>query len=120
MFSNLFTRRAFAGRFATLVSGLGVAASVSSAAAPEPKKEGSSGVKKMDFDGKPAGTGFITPVITYGGVIYIAGQGAHSHDQSEFPMDIDTHTKKVMENVKHLVELAVGAMDSILQLTVFL
>ena len=51
----------------------------------------------MDFDGKPGGTGFITPVITYGGVIYVAGQGAHSHDQSEFPMDIDTHTKKVME-----------------------
>jgi hypothetical protein len=27
-------------------------------------------------------------------VIYIAGQGAHSHDSSEFPMDIETHTKK--------------------------
>jgi 2-iminobutanoate/2-iminopropanoate deaminase len=121
MFSNLFTRRAFAGRFATLVSGLGLAASASSAeAAAEPQKESAGSVKKMDFDGKPAGTGFITPVITFGGVIYIAGQGAHSHDQSEFPMDIDTHTKKVMDNVKHLVELAGGAMDSILQLTVFL
>jgi 2-iminobutanoate/2-iminopropanoate deaminase len=121
MFSDLFTRRAFAGRFATIVSGLGLAASASStSAAAEPKKETTGGVKKMDFDGKPAGTGFITPVITFGGVIYVAGQGAHSHDQSEFPMDIDTHTKKVMENVKHLVEIAGGSMDSILQLTVFL
>src|SRR3984893_3341520 len=121
MFPNLFTRRAFASRFATLVSGLGLAASAPSAeAAAEPRKEATGGVKKMDFDGKPAGTGFITPVITFGGVIYIAGQGAHSHDQSEFPMDIDTHTKKVMDNVKHLVELAGGAMDSVLQLTVFL
>lgn len=121
MLSNLFTRRAFAGRFASLVSGAGLAAATSSAAKPaaEPKKSGG-GVKKMDFDGKPAGSGFITPIITFNDVIYIAGIGAHSHDQSEFPMDIDTHIKKVMEQVKHVVEVAGGTMESILQLTVFL
>ena len=120
MLSNLFTRRAFAGRFASLVSGLGLAAASSSAAEPaEPKKSGG-GVKKMDYDGKPDGNGFITPLITFNDVIYIAGIGAHSHDQSEFPMDIDTHTKKVMEQVKHVIEVAGGTMDSILQLTVFL
>ncbi len=122
MISNLFTRRAFAGRFAALASGLGLAAATSGAAEPaaEPKKMSGGGVKKMDFDGKPAGTGFITPLITFNDVIYIAGIGAHSHDQSEFPMDIDTHTKKVMEQVKHVIEVAGGTMDSILQLTVFL
>jgi 2-iminobutanoate/2-iminopropanoate deaminase len=123
MLSNLFTRRAFAGRFASLVSGLGVAVASSSAAEPSaavPKKSSGSGVKKMDYDGKPAGQGFITPIITFNDVIYIAGIGAHSHDQSEFPMDIDTHIKKVMEQVKHVVEVAGGQMDSILQLTVFL
>ena len=121
MLSNLFTRRAFAGRFASLVSGLGLAAASTAAAEPgEPKKSGGGGVKKMDYDGKPAGNGFITPLITFNDVIYIAGIGAHSHDQSEFPMDIDTHTKKVMEQVKHVIEVAGGTMDSILQLTVFL
>ena len=121
MLSNLFTRRAFAGRFASLVSGLGLAATASAAEpAPEPKKESGGVVKKMDFDGKPAGSGFITPLITFNDVIYIAGIGAHSHDQSEFPMDIETHTKKVMDNVKTLVETGGGTMDSILQLTVFL
>ena len=122
MLSNLFTRRAFAGRFASLVSGLGIAAASTSAAEPaaEPKKTTGGGVKKMDYDGKPAGQGFITPIITFNDVIYIAGIGAHSHDQSEFPMDIDTHIKKVMEQVKHVVEVAGGTMDSILQLTVFL
>ncbi len=122
MLSNLFTRRAFAGRFASLVSGLGLAAASTSAAEPaaEPKKASGGGVKKMDYDGKPAGQGFITPLITFNDVIYIAGIGAHSHDQSEFPMDIDTHTKKVMEQVKHVIEVAGGQMDSILQLTVFL
>ncbi len=74
----------------------------------------------MDYDGKPAGQGFITPIITFNDVIYIAGIGAHSHDQSEFPSDIDTHIKKVMEQVKHVVETGGGTMDSILQLTVFL
>jgi 2-iminobutanoate/2-iminopropanoate deaminase len=122
VFSNLFTRRAFAGRFATLVSGLGLAAAAtSSGAAAENKKEETGGVKKMDWDGKPAGTGFITPLITFGAVVYISGQGAHSHDTGEtFPMDIDNHTKRVMENVKHLVEVGGGTMDSILQLTVYL
>ena len=35
-------------------------------------------------------------------------------------MDIDTHTKKVMDSVKKLVETGGGTMDSILQLTVYL
>jgi len=34
--------------------------------------------------------------------------------------DIDSHTTKVMENVKELVETGGGTMDSILQLTVYL
>jgi L-seryl-tRNA(Ser) seleniumtransferase len=35
-------------------------------------------------------------------------------------MDIESHSKKVMKNVKTLVETGGGTMDSILQLTVFL
>ena len=117
MSSTLSNRRTFAARLASLFAGVGVASAVSSTGA---RAQGASGVQKMDYDGKPAGTGFITPLIVHGGVIYIAGQGAHSHDQSEFPMDIDTHTKKVMDNVKTLVEAGGGTMDSILQLTVYL
>jgi 2-iminobutanoate/2-iminopropanoate deaminase len=83
--------------------------------------EGQGTVQKLDYDGKPAGTGFITPLIIHNGTIYIAGQGAHSHDpDSKFETDIETHTKKVMENVKMLVEAGGGTMDSILQLTVYL
>jgi 2-iminobutanoate/2-iminopropanoate deaminase len=118
MFSTLSSRRGFAARFASLFTGAGVAtllADSSPAAAQAP-----TGVQKLDYEGKTAGTGFITPLIIHNGVIYIAGQGAHSHDSSEFPMDIETHTKKVMENVKTLVERGGGTMDSILQLTVFL
>ncbi len=118
MFSNLSSRRGFAARLASLFTGVGVVSLLSNAtpaAAQAP-----SGVQKLDYDGKTAGNGFITPLIIHNGTIYIAGQGAHSHDSSDFPMDIEIHTKKVMENVKTLVERGGGTMDSILQLTVFL
>jgi len=118
MFSNLTSRRGFAARLASLFTGVGAASLLSNSTATAAQAPG--GVQKLDYEGKPAGTGFITPLIVHNGVIYIAGQGAHSHDSSEFPMDIETHTKKVMENVKALVTTGGGTMDSILQLTVFL
>lgn len=118
MFSNLTSRRGFAARLASLFTGIG-ASSLLPGAAPA-AAQAPSGVQKLDFEGKTAGNGFITPLIIHNGVIYIAGQGAHSHDSSDFPMDIETHTKKVMENVKALVTTGGGTMDSILQLTVYL
>jgi 2-iminobutanoate/2-iminopropanoate deaminase len=118
MFSNLSSRRSFAARLASLFTGAGVVGVLS---ASKTEAQAQAGVQKLGYDGKPAtGGGFITPLIIHNGVIYIAGQGAHSHDSSTFAMDIDTHTKKVMENVKTLVEAGGGTMDSILQLTVFL
>ena len=118
MFSSFTSRRSFAARLASLFTGVGAVSLLSDstpAAAQAP-----SGVQKLDYEGKTAGNGFITPLIIHNGVIYIAGQGAHSHDSSEFPMDIETHTKHVMENVKTLVTTGGGTMDSILQLTVYL
>ena len=114
---DLTSRRGFAAHLASLFTGVGAASLLSNSTATAAQ---TSGVQKLDYEGKPASTGFITPLIVHNGVIYIAGQGAHSHDSSEFPMDIETHTKKVMENVKTLVTTGGGTMDSILQLTVFL
>jgi 2-iminobutanoate/2-iminopropanoate deaminase len=117
MSSNLFTRRDFGTRLATLLPGIGLAA----AALPSPAEaQADGGVKKLNIDGKPADKGFITPLIVHNGVIYIAGIGAHSHNKAEFPKDITSHTKSVMEGVKTAVETGGGTMDSILQLTVFL
>jgi reactive intermediate/imine deaminase len=118
MFSSITSRRGFAARLAAILPGF-AAAGVAASAAPSPQAP--VGVKKLDYEGKPAGTGFITPLILHNETIYIAGQGAHSHDsEGKFPMDIETHTKKVMDNVKTLVEAGGGTMDSILQLTVYL
>ena len=121
MFSNLFTRRMFAGRLAALVSGMGLASAAASPAEAAPSKQGKGAVQKLNYEGKPADpNSFITPLIVHNSVIYIAGVGAHSHDKSEFPMDIENHTKHVMDSVKTLIETGGGTMDSILQLTVFL
>ena len=119
MSSNLSSRRNFAGRIASLFAGVGVASAIS---VTDAKAQAPAGVQKLDYDGKPAtGGGFITPLIIHNGTIYIAGQGAHSHDpKSEFAMEIGVHTQKVMDNVKTLVEAGGGTMDSILQLTVYL
>ena len=118
MASVLGNRRNFAARLASLFAGLGVAGALSGSKA---QAQAPAGPQKLDYEGKPVSEGFITPLIINNGVIYVAGQGAHSHDATgTFPMDIDTHTKKVMDNIKTLVEAGGGAMDSILQLTVFL
>jgi len=104
-----------------LFSGLGIA-SVASTSASASSEQDQGGVKKLNWDGKPSDpNSFITALIVHNDVLYIAGQGAHSHDTGEtFPMDIENHTKRVMENVKHLVETGGGTMDSILQLIVYL
>jgi len=119
MFSSLTSRRGFAARLATLIPGFAASSAATMTESPSPQAY--STVKKVNYEGKPAGTGFITPLVIHNNVIYIAGQGAHSHDaEGKFPMDIETHTKKVMDNVKTLVETGGGTMDSILQLTVYL
>jgi 2-iminobutanoate/2-iminopropanoate deaminase len=118
MFSG--TRRSFASRIAYLFTGIGAAGFLGKSAIAQASDQG--GVRKLDYQGKPTnGTGFITPLIIYNGVIYIAGQGAHSRDpEGKFANDVETHTQKVLDNVKTLVEAGGGTMDSILQLTVFL
>src|ERR1700690_1532344 len=119
MNSAQVSRRNFAARFAALVSGLGIARMVTPASAAAKQ---SSDVKKLSYDGKPSDTkSFITPLVIHKDVIYIAGQGAHSHDKGDqFPMDIENHTTHVLDSVKLLVETGGGSMDSILMLTVYL
>jgi hypothetical protein len=76
MFSTVSSRRGFAARLAALLPGIGMAGMVSSSASAA---EDQGSIKKLDYEGKPASSkGFITPLIVYNGVIYIAGQGAHS------------------------------------------
>jgi 2-iminobutanoate/2-iminopropanoate deaminase len=121
MFIDRSTRRGFAARLAALLPGLGFAGLA--ARTPASAGQSTGPVQKLDGDGKPAGKGFITPLIIHNGLIYIAGQGAHSRgnksDAGKTPT-IELHTQMVMDGVKATVEAGGGTMDSILQLTVFL
>ncbi|MGH9697882.1 MAG: RidA family protein [Candidatus Acidiferrales bacterium] len=118
MDSNGVTRRNFAMRLAALFSGLGIAGA--SLGAKSAAAQGSSDVQKLNYDGKPAsGKQMITSLIVHNGLIYISGQGANDAGNVT-GADIETHTKKVMDNVQKLVEAGGGSMDSILQLTVYL
>jgi 2-iminobutanoate/2-iminopropanoate deaminase len=117
MTSTFFNRRMLMGRLAAGLSAMGVGSLL---AASAEAKNRDSGVHKLGRDGKPAdGTQMITAVITHHGLLYIAGQGANSNGPVGKD-DIDSHTAKVMENVKELVITGGGTMDSILQLTVYL
>ena len=117
MKSNVLSRRNVMGSVAAACSAIGLSSLVSMPALAKTRDQS---VKKMERNGKPAdGTQMITPLIVHNGVIYIAGQGANSNGPVGKD-DIDSHTTKVMENVKELVETGGGTMDSVLQLTVFL
>jgi reactive intermediate/imine deaminase len=105
------------GQLGSLVSAVGVGGLLATQAGAKSK---GTGVHKLGRDGKPAdGKQMITALITHNDLLYIAGQGANSNGPVGKD-DIDSHTAKVMENVKELVETGGGSMDSILQLTVFL
>jgi 2-iminobutanoate/2-iminopropanoate deaminase len=117
-----FTRRAFAARFASVLSALGVTAAVlpNRALAQSSAAQDAGGIRKLNSEGKP-GTDkdVIMPVVAHNGLIYVAGQGAHdSRDAKEWT--IESHTSIVMDKIKKHVEIGGGSTDSILQLNVFL
>jgi 2-iminobutanoate/2-iminopropanoate deaminase len=57
--------------------------------------------------------------MVHNGLIYISGQGANDSGDVQ-GATIEDHTRKVMENIKRIVEEGGGTMDSILQLNVYL
>lgn len=110
------TRRTFAARFAAILSAAGLTGAALSASAASK----SDTVRKLNSDGKPADPkSFITPIIIHNGLVYVAGQGAHDSGPAD-KFEIGHHTTIVMDNIKKLVEVGGGTVDSILQLNVFL
>jgi|SRR5579863_3728222 2-iminobutanoate/2-iminopropanoate deaminase len=116
-----FTRRAFAARFASVLSALGVTAAVlPGCALAQSSAQDAGGIRKLNSDGKPGSEkDAIMPVVIHHGLIYVAGQGAHdSRDSKEWT--IESHTTMVMDKIKKHVEIGGGTMDTILYLNVFL
>ena len=117
MNSTIFNRRRLMGSLAAVFSAVGAGTLLATTA--QAKQKGS-GVQKLERNGKPAdGKQMITAVITHNDLIYISGQGANSNGPVGKD-DIDSHTTRVLDNVKELVVVAGGTMDSVLQLNVYL
>ncbi len=57
--------------------------------------------------------------MVHNGLIYLSGQGANDGGPVQ-GADIEAHTRKVMDNIKRIVESGGGTMESILQLNVYL
>ena len=117
---SALTRRTFGTKLTSMLSTLGVGAVLGRTSVAQTSAAQDAGVQKLNYDGKPAdGSQMITSVIVHNGLIYISGQGANDEGDVH-GADITSHTTKVMNNVKKLVEAGGGSMDSILQLTVYL
>ncbi len=116
------TRRGFAARFASVLSGLGITAAFfpNRALAQTSPSSNAAEVRKLNGEGQPGGEKeVIMPVVVHNGVLYVSGQGAHdTRDAKEWT--IESHTKMVMDKVQKLVEVGGGSMDSVLQANVYL
>jgi 2-iminobutanoate/2-iminopropanoate deaminase len=115
------TRRAFALRFASVLSALGLtAAVVPTSGMGQTSARRSNAIRKLNSEGKPGSEkDVIMPVIVHNGLIYVSGQGAHdTRDQKDWT--IESHTTMVMDKIKKHVEIGGGTVDSILQANVFL
>jgi 2-iminobutanoate/2-iminopropanoate deaminase len=110
------TRRKFGATLGSILAGLRITGAASSATAAETNKD----VEKLNEEGKAAnGTPFIMPIVRHNGMIYVAGQGAHD-DRPATQWDIASHTQKVMDKIKTLVEHGGSTMNRVVQLGVFL
>jgi enamine deaminase RidA (YjgF/YER057c/UK114 family) len=103
-------RRAFlAGASAAL--GATVAAKTARA-----QDKGGPPVKKVHWkDGKrPEKTPLFSGVTSYGGLVFIAGVGAH------FEGDIKAHTKHVLDEIQKKLEEVGSSMEKVLKVNVYL
>jgi 2-iminobutanoate/2-iminopropanoate deaminase len=114
------TRRTFALKMGSVLSALGLTASIGSTQAMAQSSSDANAIRKLNGQGKPGGEKeVIMPVVVHNGLIYVSGQGAHdSRDQKEWT--IESHTTMVMDKIKKMVEIGGGTMDTVLQTNVFL
>jgi 2-iminobutanoate/2-iminopropanoate deaminase len=73
-------------------------------------------VKKVHWDGgkKPEKTPLFSGIVQYGGLIFIAGIGAH------FEGDIKAHTKHVLDEIEKRLTSVGSSMEKVLKVNVYL
>jgi enamine deaminase RidA (YjgF/YER057c/UK114 family) len=122
------TRRRFLRAAPGLAAGAGLAAtaspskaagagpSISHQAAAAPQGSSEKAVKKVHWpDGKkPEKTPLFSGVTSYGGLVFVAGIGAH------FEGDIKAHTRHVLDEIQKRLESVGSSMNKVLKANVYL
>jgi enamine deaminase RidA (YjgF/YER057c/UK114 family) len=94
----------------------GATAAIGATAAAKTARAQDKPVKKVIYrDGKkPEKTPLFSGITTYGGLVFIAGIGAH------FEGDIKAHTKHVLDEIQKRLEEAGSSMEKVLKVNVYL
>jgi enamine deaminase RidA (YjgF/YER057c/UK114 family) len=102
-------RRAF-------LAGAATALGATAAAGPAPAQDSGKPVKKVHWVGgkRPEKTPLFSGVTSYGGLVFVAGIGAH------FEGDIKAHTKHVLDELRKKLEEAGSSMEKVLKVNVYL
>lgn len=98
------------------VLGGGAALAATAAAAPARAQDASKPVKKVHWPGgkKPDKTPLFSGVTSFGGLVFVAGVGAH------FEGDIKAHTKHVLDELKDKLESVGSSMEKVVKVNVYL
>jgi len=102
-------RRAF-------VTGVSTALAATAAAATGRAQDAGKPIKKVHWkDGqRPEKTPLFSGVTSYGGLVFIAGVGAH------FEGDIKAHTKRVLDEIQKKLDEVGSSMEKVLKVNVYL
>jgi enamine deaminase RidA (YjgF/YER057c/UK114 family) len=94
----------------------GATAAVGATAAAKTARAQDKPVKKVHWkDGKrPEKTPLFSGVVSYGGLVFISGIGAH------FEGDIKAHTKHVLDEIQKRLEEVGSSMEKVLKVNVYL
>ena len=92
------------------------AAALSPLSAQAQDKPADKPVKKVHCEGgkRPEKTPLFSGVVSYGGLVFVSGIGAH------FEGDIKAHTAHVLEEMKKRLESAGSSMEKVLKVNVYL
>ena len=106
------SRRAFLKKAAPAAAvGAAAVSTARAAEAPAP-----TATKKVHWSGgkRPEKTPLFSGIVQYGGLIFIAGIGAH------FEGDIKAHTKHVLDEIQKRLESVGSSMEKVLKVNVYL
>ncbi len=110
-------RRGFLTSAPAAAAALAATAAGSPAAAREIKSTPPQPVtKKVHWPGReaPKETPLFSPVVTWGGLVFLSGIGAH------FEGDVKAHTAHVLDEMKKNLEAVGSSMEKVLKVNVYL